>query len=294
MGMALQALNVSYSYNQVSAIKTADTNTIGDIKTSPISPSCAIIEDITVNIADNEFTAIIGRNGSGKTTLLKNFTGLLRPCSGDILIRGKNSRLMSVPSIASEIGFVMQNPDRQLFCDTVYDEAAFALKAAKIPDNEIKRRVNEALAACGLSDARDAFPPALSRGDRAKTVIASVLAMGPKILIFDEPAGGQDFHSARMIMDIAAGLHRGGHTVIFVTHNMSLAAQYARRIIVMDKKRIVMDGTPREVFCGGHELPYVTAPQITRLSRELRKHMPLERETLTVAELGEELIMTLE
>ena len=208
---ALQAKNVSFSYNA--------TNTV--------------IDNLTLDIDDNDFVAIIGRNGSGKTTLLKNFTGLLRPCSGDIFIRGRNARTMSVPEIACEIGFVMQNPDRQLFCETVYDEAAFALKTAKVPAHEIKSRVCKALSACGLLDAKDSFPPALSRGDRAKVVIASVLAMGPKILVFDEPAGGQDFHSCSMIMDIAADLHRNGHTIIFVTHNMSMAAQYAQRVIVM-------------------------------------------------------------
>ena len=264
METALQAVNLSYSYNS----------------------SVNIIEDINLSINDNEFAAIIGRNGSGKTTLLKNFTGLLRPTSGEIFIRGNNSQCMSVPEISAELGFVMQNPDRQLFCDTVYDEAAFALKHSSIPQNEIHGRVQEALAVCNLYDAKDSFPPALSRGERAKVVIASVLAMGPKIIIFDEPAGGQDFQSCQMIMDIAAGLHRKGHTIIFVTHNMSMASQYARRIIVMDNKRIVLDGTPEEVFCSRHELSFITPPQITRLSRELRKQLPLKTESLSVAGLG--------
>jgi energy-coupling factor transport system ATP-binding protein len=265
MEKALEAVHVSYSYNSAENI----------------------IEDINLCIDDNEFTAITGRNGSGKTTLLKNFTGLLRPSAGEIYIRGKNSRNMSVPAIAGEIGFVMQNPDRQLFAETVYDEIAFALKCAKLPANEIKRRVEAALAACGLSDAYDVFPPALSRGERAQVVIASVLAMGPKIIIFDEPAGGQDFRNCQTIMNIAADLHRNGHTIIFVTHNMSLAAQYARRVIVMDNKRIVMDGTPREVFCGSRELSHITPPQITLLSRELRKHLSLKEDALSVAELGD-------
>jgi len=265
---AVQAVNVSFSYNS----------------------SETIIEDINICIEDNEFVAICGRNGSGKTTLLKIFTGLLRPGTGDVFIRGKNSRQCSISAIASEIGFVMQNPDRQLFCDTVYNEAAFALKCAKVPANEIKSRVTEALAACGLLDMQDAFPPALSRGERAKLVIASVLAMGPKIIIFDEPAGGQDYHSCCMIMDLAADLHRRGHTIIFVTHNMSMAARYARRIIVMENKRIVTDASPEEVFCADSELPHITAPQITQLSRELRKCLALPKTALTVESLGEMLL----
>ena len=268
MEKALQALNVSYSYD------SSDT----------------VIEDINLCIQDNEFTAIIGRNGSGKTTLLNNFTGLLRPSAGEIFIRGKNSRLMSVPEISAEIGFVMQNPDRQLFCDTVFDELAFALKRAKIPAGEIERRVLDALSACDLLYAKDSFPPALSRGERAKTVIASVLAMGPKIIILDEPAGGQDFHSIRMIMDIAAALQRSGHTIIFVTHNMAIAAQYAKRIIVMENKRIVVDGPPHDVFCNTKEFSPVRPPQITRLSMELQGKLALPRPALNVPELGEMLL----
>jgi len=265
MEKALEAAHVSFSYNSTENI----------------------IEDINLCIDDNEFTAITGRNGSGKTTLLKNFTGLLRPTSGELYIHGVNSRGMTVPAIAAEIGFVMQNPDRQLFCDTVYDEAAFALKHAAVPANEIRHRVEAALAACGLSSMRDSFPPALSRGERAKVVIASVLAMGPKIIIFDEPAGGQDYDNCRMIMDIARDLHRNGHTVIFVTHNMSMAAEYASRLIVMDNKRVVADGTPREVFRDSREFSHIIPPQITLLSRELRKHLPLKDDALTVAELGD-------
>ena len=171
-----------------------------------------------------------------------------------------------------------------------FEEVSFALKVKKIPVDEIRDRVNQALETCGLSDFYDVFPPALSRGDRAKTAIASVLAMSPKVIILDEPAGGQDYYSVKMIMDISAELHKKGHTIIFVTHNMSMAAQYAKRIIVMDNKQIVMDGTPRDVFCSDQILSYVTAPQVNILSRELKKHMPLPDLALTVSELGEMLL----
>ncbi|MCL2880657.1 MAG: energy-coupling factor ABC transporter ATP-binding protein [Treponema sp.] len=268
MEKALQAVNVSFSYNE----------------------GLSVIENINLSIDDNEFVAVIGKNGSGKTTLIKNFTGLLRPSSGEIFIRGKNARTMSVPEIAARIGFVMQNPDHQLFSETVSEEVAFALKQAKLPAGEISRRVTEALSACALCGVKDSFPPALGRGDRAKVIIAAVLAMGPRILIFDEPAGGQDYRNCRMIMDIAADLHRKGHTIIFVTHNMSMAAHYAKRIIVMDSKRIVMDGTPREIFCTQEGNPFVTPPQITRLSRELQKTLPLPEIALTVPSLGEMLL----
>jgi energy-coupling factor transport system ATP-binding protein len=206
-------------------------------------PGGNALEDINLSVADSEFTAIIGRNGSGKTTLLKCITGLLRPGQGEIFIRGRNSGSMTVSAISAEIGFVMQNPDRQLFADTAYNEVAYSLKNAGLEKTEIARRVEDALAMVGLSSSRDAFPLALCRGDRAKLVIASVLAMGPKIIILDEPSVGQDYRGCKMIMDIATELNRKGHTIIFVTHNISLASDYALRLIVMENGRLMKGGT---------------------------------------------------
>jgi energy-coupling factor transport system ATP-binding protein len=200
------------------------------------------LENINLTIGGHEFTAITGENGAGKSTLLKNLTGLLRPSSGEIYIQGNNSRNMTAASISCEIGFVLQNPDRQLFAETVYDEVAFALKNAKMGKAEITRKVEESLEAVGLGDAEKLFPPALSKGDRAKVVIASVLAMDTKIIILDEPTSGQDYRSCIQIMNIAEDLYQKGRTVIFVTHNMALVTHYARRVIVMTKKRILTDG----------------------------------------------------
>jgi energy-coupling factor transport system ATP-binding protein len=250
------------------------------------------IEDINLTIEDNEFVAIIGQNGAGKSTLLKNLTGLLRPTRGEIYIRGKNARTMSVSVISREIGFVLQNPDRQLFASTVYDEAAYALVNAGMRQEEIKNKVRESLESVGLSAAADMFPPALSKGDRAKVVIASVLAMGSKTIILDEPTSGQDYRSCHQIMDIIKDLHRKGHTIIFVTHNMSLVAEYARRTIVMMQKHILWDGKVEDVFNREEELAqtHILPPQITCLARQLRREIPFEKTALTVAELGEQLL----
>jgi len=199
------------------------------------------IENINLSVADNEFLAIIGKNGCGKTTLLKNIVGLLRPLSGDIFIRGKNTKEISISDISMEAGFVMQNPDNQLFTDSVYSEVSFALKNAKLTKEEISRRVDEALDTVGLRDA-DAFAPALPRAARTKTVIACVLAMGCRIVIFDEVDTGQDYRGSGHIMDIARDLNKKGFTIIYVTHNMSLAAQYAHRLVVMEKNGFTFDG----------------------------------------------------
>jgi energy-coupling factor transport system ATP-binding protein len=250
------------------------------------------IEDIDLTIEDNEFVAIIGQNGAGKSTLLKNLTGLLRPTKGEIYIRGKNSREMSVSLISGEIGFVLQNPDRQLFANTVFEEAAYALKNMGMAEDEIGAKVRTSLAAVGLSGAEELFPPALSKGDRAKVVIASVLAMGSKTIILDEPTSGQDYRSCHQIMDIARDLHQKGHTIIYVTHNMSLIAEYAKRTIVMTQKRVLMDGNVAEIFSRVEELARtnILPPQITRLSQQLRAELPLEKEALNMADMGELLL----
>jgi energy-coupling factor transport system ATP-binding protein len=200
-----------------------------------------LLRNINLSIGENDFLAIIGNNGCGKTTLLKSITGLLRPCEGDIYIRGKNTKELSVSDISREIGFVMQNPDSQLFTDSVYNEAAFALKNMRLPKTEIKQRVEDALKTVGLDDP-NAFPPALSQADRTKTLIACVLAMGCKIIIFDEVDAGSDYSGSLKIMNIARGLNSKGFTIIFITHNMFLAGEFARRIIKMERDGIVFDG----------------------------------------------------
>jgi len=203
-------------------------------------------ENINLEIYENDFIALIGNNGCGKTTLLKNITGLLRPSSGDIFLRGINTRELSVSEISNDAGFVMQNPDVQLFTDSVFNEVVFALKnmrkrGIRLSKTEIKQRADFALAAAGLRDA-NAFPHALSRPDRTKTVLACVLAMGTRIILLDEADAGNDYKGSLEIMNIVKDLHSKGYTIIFVTHNMSLACDYAQRLVKMDRSGIVFDG----------------------------------------------------
>ena len=204
------------------------------------------IENINLSVYENDFIALIGDNGCGKTTLLKNITGLLRPASGDIFIRGRNTKKLKVCDISKEIGFVMQNPDNQLFSDTVYKEVAFALKNMRLPKKEIKKSVHEALELLGLTDKIDDFPHSLNKTDRTKVVIACVLAMGCKILLFDEIDVGNDYPGNLKIMNIARSLHADGFTIIFVTHNMSLAHEYAHRIVKMERNGIVSNDNRAE------------------------------------------------
>ena len=255
-----------------------------------------MLNDINLAFMEHELTAIVGQNGCGKTTMLKNISGLARPSQGNILVRGRDTADTDIADIAAEIGFVMQEPDRQLFESTVYDEVTFALKHAprerKLANSQIQEKAEEALSMVGLLDKRDDFPPALGRADRVKTVFAAVLAIGPKIIMLDEPLAGQDQRGCRLIMDILANLHQQDYTILMVTHNMNVIAEYAQRLIVMKDGAMFMDGKPREIFARTTELAEagILPPQITRLSQSLRTRIPLENDALTPAELATMLV----
>lgn len=250
------------------------------------------LTDVSMDIHENEFLAIIGQNGAGKSTLLKNITGLLRPTKGTIYINGKDNREMSVAAISREIGFVLQNPDRQLFAETVFEEIAFGLRNAGFKEAEIKSRIEETLESVGLADKKEEFPPSLSKGDRAKVVIASVIALKPGIIILDEPTSGQDYKGCYQIMDIAKDLHAQGHTIIFVTHHMPLVTEYAERTIVMARRHILMDDASDDVFNHPDELATtnIKPPQITRFGSSLSSFIPLSGTILNVQSLGDQLI----
>jgi len=199
------------------------------------------IQNIDLTVEENDFIALIGKNGCGKTTLIKNIAGLLKPASGEIFINGKNSRLLKTYDIAKEIGFVMQNPDTQLFTDSVLNDICFGLKNLRMKKNEMKKRAQFALEAVGLQNEADSFPHALNKSDRTKAVIACVLAMGAKTLIFDEIDVGNDYNGNIKIMELVKELNAQGFTIIFITHNMFLAEGFAKRIIKMNREGIISD-----------------------------------------------------
>lgn len=245
------------------------------------------LKDINFDIQRGEFVAIIGQNGSGKSTLLKNIIGLLRPTCGQVLINGVDNKEMSVSDISNEIGFVLQNPDNQLFESTVKDEICYALKNAKIPAEQCEERINKAAEAVGITDKYEEYPPALSKGDRAKVVIASVLAMDPQILILDEPTSGQDYRGCYQIMNIAKRLHEEGRTIIYVTHQMPLVAEYAERTIVLSDAELLMDMSTEKIFVNEEELAKtnILPPQITQLANRLRENMHDLPHTTTARQL---------
>lgn len=206
------------------------------------------LEGVDLDVAEGEFLAIAGRNGSGKSTLVRHFLKLLTPTSGTVRVDGSDIAPLKISELAQRIGYVSQNADQQIFCDSVAKEVGFALSMMRRPQDEIATRVDKALASMELGWAAERHPVSLSRGDRLRVVIAAVLALDPKILIFDEPTTGQDWRGSTAILDILATLNRLGKTIVLITHHLYLLPGFVDRLVVMDAGRIVADGPLRSVF----------------------------------------------
>ena len=231
----------------------------------------AALRDINIEFARGEFAAIIGQNGSGKTTLVKHIVGLLKPSVGEVRIFGKKTSEMSIKEIATKVGYIYQNPDHQLFCQTVYEECAYGLRNLGVPETEIRRRVGEILEKVGLQGLENVDTFLLGKGQRQRLAIASTLVMNPEIIIVDEPTTGQDMVQSTSIMELLRSLHAEGRTIIIVTHNMRLVAEYAERVVVMHAGRVILDGDVRAVFSQVEKLrgALITPPQITQLGQLL-------------------------
>ncbi|NLI13047.1 MAG: energy-coupling factor transporter ATPase [Peptococcaceae bacterium] len=232
-----------------------------------------VLKNISLEIGRGECLAVIGQNGSGKTTLVKHFNGLLKPSSGRVYINGRDTGPQKVSTLARTVGYVFQNPDHQIFHDTVGKEVAFGLKNLRLPAEEIERRVNEALEAVGLTGHYATYPFNLSKGQRQRVALASVLAMHTEVIVLDEPTTGQDYRESVQIMEMVKNLHEKGHSIVFITHDMSLVARYAARTVVLCEGEILADAPVRAVFARPELLArsYLKPPQITLLAQELGK-----------------------
>ena len=243
------------------------------------------LRGINLGIREGEFVALIGQNGSGKTTLAKHFNGLLKPSSGRMLLRGKATTEYRQQEISRLVGYVFQNPDHQIFCNTVYDEVAFGLKTLGEPPTSIEKRVAEALSTVGLTGTEKKIPFALSKGERQRVAVASILAVRPDVLVLDEPTTGLDEGHQRSLMEMLKGLHRRGHTVMIITHSMEVAAEYATRAVVMKDGAVLLDGPTREVFAREGRLREAAL----RPSSLVRLSNWLGTRALTVSQMVEEL-----
>ena len=225
--------------------------------------------DLTIN--NGEFLAIMGQNGAGKTTLVKHFNGLLKPTTGNVLVDGVNTRDVSVAKLARNVGFVFQNPDHQLFSETVEEEIAFALKNFGFEESVVKKQVDWALNLLDITDYRKTSPFMLSGGERKRVALASILAWDPKIVILDEPTIGQDYQQKEKLQQFIMQLNAQKKTVVVVTHDVEFVAECNPRVILMSEGKILVDGIAEKILTDPKTLiqASIVPPQITQIFLDL-------------------------
>jgi len=247
--------------------------------------------NIDLEIREQEFIALIGQNGSGKTTFSKCLNGLLKPTRGKVFVGELDTQQKGiVKQLVTKVGYVFQNPDHQLFNRSVWSEIAYGPNNLGLSEAEIKERVEEAALVAGVHESIfETHPYFLDKGLRQRVAIASILAMRPKTIIVDEPTTGQDVRQSIEVMNFLRSLWKDeGHTVIIITHEMRIVADYAERTVVLGQGRKLLDGPTREVFAQPDilEETYVQPPQITQLGQALQSD-GLPGDVMTVAEMKE-------
>ena len=213
------------------------------------SAPTAALEDVTLSVEKGSFVVVLGHNGSGKSTLAKQMNAVLLPCGGTVYVDGMDTKQEALLlEIRRRVGMVFQNPDNQIVANVVEEDVAFAPENLGIPTEEIRRRVDDALAAVGMSEFTRHAPHLLSGGQKQRVAIAGVIAMAPECVVLDEATAMLDPSGRREVLSAIRALNRErGITVVLITHHMDEALN-ADRLIVMNDGRLAMDGTPAEVF----------------------------------------------
>ncbi len=247
---------------------------------------------VDLTIGWGEYVALVGRNGAGKTTLAKRLNGLLRPRGGTVRVNGVDATDLAPWELARHVGYVFQNPDHQIVNPTVAAEVRYGLKLLGLPAPEIELRIDEVLERTGLAAFRDVHPFALGKGLRQRLAVASVLALRPAILVVDEPTTGQDWAGGRAMLELIDRLNAEGTTIVLITHDLEVAAQHARRVVVLDTGEVVADGPTAEVL-GRPELLARAGLPPTQVVDLCRRLWPRDAPLLDAAALGRHLAAVL-
>jgi len=234
------------------------------------------LRGVSVTMKDGEFVAIMGQNGAGKTTLVKHFNGLLKPTKGQVTVNGVDVTKVSVAKLARNVGFVFQNPDHQLFSDSVEEEISFALRNFGFEESVVESRVTWALNLLNLTQYRKTSPFMLSGGERKRVALASVLAWNPETLILDEPTIGQDYQQKEKLRQFILQMKTQGKTVIMVTHDVEFVAECNPRVLLMREGKIVDDGEASRILTNPETLAAasIVPPQIAQIFLELSTQLP--------------------
>ena len=247
------------SFEHVSAAYTAET---------------PILNDVSFTIEDGEFIAFVGTNGAGKSTTMRLINGLLKPTAGQVLIDGTPTTQLKTSELARRVGFLFQNPDRQICCNSVRDELEFGFKAQGALTDEARARVDAIIDEFGFDP--DAEPYLLNRGTRQLLALASIIVMEPPVIVLDEPTTGLDFRECQKVMEIVAHLHREGKTIVMVCHDMEVVGDYAQRIVVMTRGELVAQGPTFQLLRNPEVLRRadLVPPQVVAISMELVARHP--------------------
>lgn len=276
-------------------IQIKDLNYIYNVNT-PFEKKA--LDNINISINQGDFIGLIGHTGSGKSTLVQHLNGLMKPTSGQVIIDGIKTSVKgkSLKEVRQKVGLVFQYPEHQLFEETVYKDIAFGPRNLGLNEDEVDKRIKEAMDLVGLDyeSLKDRSPFELSGGQKRRVAIAGVIAMKPKVLVLDEPTAGLDPYGRDEILDEIKTLFiKEGITIILVSHSMEDVARLVDRILVMDKGKLVMDDTTREVFKRANELEKIGLgiPQITKFMKTLKdKGNNIDDNILTVEEAKEEIM----
>ena len=234
------------------------------------------LRDVSLEIRDNDFLAIVGETGSGKSTLAQMFNALLVPDKGDVLVNDyvinyKNRKSRKLRGLRKQVGLVFQFPEYQLFEETVEKDVAFGVKNFGVKGEEAIKRAHEALKQVGLDESYFKRAPFdLSGGEKRKVAIAGILAINPDILIFDEPTAGFDPQSSKDLMNLITEFHNNGKTIIIITHDMDLVNTYTKRVVMLERGQVTFDGTPNELFAYIKGYDRLDTPNVIKVAEKLK------------------------
>jgi len=256
--MGIQVKNIFYTYQKKATNATQ------------------ALADVSLEIRDNDFLAIVGETGSGKSTIAQMFNALLVPDKGDVLVNDyvinyKNRKSKKLRGLRKQVGLVFQFPEYQLFEETVEKDVAFGVKNFGVKGEEAIKRAHEALKQVGLDESYFKRAPFdLSGGEKRKVAIAGILAINPDILIFDEPTAGFDPQSSKDLMNLITEFHNNGKTIIIITHDMDLVNTYTKRVVMLERGQVTFDGTPNELFAYIKGYDRLDTPNVIKVAEKLK------------------------
>lgn len=248
---------------------------VKDIQYSYLDGTQAL-NSVSLAIEAGELVTIVGQNGSGKTTLAKHLNGLLKPNTGEVVIAGNSTKEHSVAQMSQKVGYLFQNPNHQIFSNTVYTEIAFGLTRQGQDPELVQQKVEEVMGLLGIDYLRDKHPMFINLAEKQLVAIASYLTMDPSVFVMDEPTSSLDHHETEKIRDIIRILREKGHTIIVITHDMKFVADHPQRVVVMSQGQIIFDGPGSKLFCSPSilEQAHLAAPQIKQMNLDFAQIPP--------------------